>query len=338
VTRPHLSGRQQTLIRLGFFAVVIVIFAIALHSRWADVKHDIGKFSILDLVAATALGFGNIVVSMMAWRTLLRDLGTRLPVGVAARIFFVGQLGKYLPGSVWTVVAQADLGRDHDVPPRRSVAVSVVAMGISLAAALMLAAFTLPFAAPGAAAHYWWVLLLLPVLVVGLMPRSVSFLTHLLLKVLRREPPDHEFSWFGVLRALAWYISSWLMIGLQVYVLCVALGAPRGGRTLPLAFGGSALAFSAGFIAILVPAGAVVREAVMIAVLSPILKPVPAGVVAVVSRLVATIGDPVWAGVGVLAARPYARSVRDGGKLPEDLAPIVEAHSQTGAKRASHPG
>jgi uncharacterized membrane protein YbhN (UPF0104 family) len=320
VSRPHLTERARLWIRLGFFAVVIVIFVIALHDRWGEVKHDIHRFSILELVAATAFGFGNIFVSMLAWRTLLADLGTKLPVSIAARIYFLGQLGKYLPGSVWTVVAQADLGRDHDVQPRRSVATSVVAMGVSLSAALMLAAFTLPFGAPGALIHYWWVLLLLPVLIVGLMPRSVSFLTHLLLKILRREPPDHEFSWFGVLRALAWYMSSWLMIGLQVYILCIALGAPQG-RALPLAFGGSALAFSAGFVAILVPAGAVVREAVLIAVLSPVLNSTQALVVAVVSRLVATLGDPVFAGVGVLMGRHYARGVREEQEA-QDVAPL----------------
>ncbi len=320
MSRPHLSDRTRLLLRVGFFALIIIVFAVALHSRWGDVQQSLYKFSILDLIAATVLGFGNIFVSMMAWRTLLRDLGSKLPVSIAARIFFIGQLGKYLPGSVWTVVAQAELGRDHDVQPRRSVAVSVVAMGVSLAAALLLAAFTLPFAAPGAAAHYWWVLLLLPLLIVGLMPSSVSYLTHLLLKILRREPPDHEFTWLGVLRALAWYTSSWVLIGLQVYILAVALHAPAG-RTLPLAFGGAALAFSAGFLAILVPAGVGVREAVMIAVLSPVLKATPALVVAVVSRLVATVGDPVWAGVGVLLGRHHAHGVREEARqlalLPE---------------------
>ena len=324
MSRSHLTDRTRLLLRVSFFALVIFVFVIALHSRWAGVKQDLYKFSILDLVAATALGFGNIFVSMLAWRTLLRDLGDKLPVPIAARIFFLGQLGKYLPGSVWTIVAQADLGRDHDVQPRRSVATSVVAMGVSLSAALMLAAFTLPFAAPGAAIHYWWVLLFLPVLVVGLMPSSVSFLTHLLLKILRREPPDHEFSWLGVLRALAWYMSSWLMIGLQVYILCVALHAPAG-RALPLALGGAALAFSAGFIAILVPAGAVVREAVMVAVLSPVLKPTPALVVAVVSRLVATVGDAVWAGIGVLISRRHARLIRTGARETRQVALLQDA-------------
>src|SRR5207237_2435786 len=98
----------------------------------------------------------------------------------------------------WTVVAQADLGLDHEIPPRRTVAASVVGMGISLAAGLVLAIVALPFAAPGEVAQYAWVLLVLPLLVIGLLPKNVDRLNHLLLRVLRREPPDHAFTWRGV--------------------------------------------------------------------------------------------------------------------------------------------
>jgi glycosyltransferase 2 family protein len=52
-----------------------------------------------------------------------------------------------------------------------------------------------------------------------------------------------------------------------------------------------------------VPAGAIVREAVLVAVLAPVLKSGPALVIAVVSRLVATVGDGVWAAVGFGLAR-----------------------------------
>ncbi len=300
--RPHLSQRQRLLARLAFFVVIGVVFAIALHGRWDQVRDSVEKLSIIDLVLAALFGLGNIFLSMMAWRSMLGDIGSNLPVPVAMRIFFIGQLGKYLPGSVWSVVAQADLGRDYQVPPRRTVAVSVVAMGVALASALMIAAFTLPFAAPGQAVHYVWVLAILPVLVVGLMPSSVDRLTHLLLKVLRREPPDHEFSWQGVLRGLGWYTASWLAIGLQIYILAVGVHA-HGARVLPLAIGGSVLAFAAGFLAIFVPAGAVVREAVLVAVLSPVLSTGPALVVAVVSRLIATVGDGLWAAVAAGLAR-----------------------------------
>lgn len=298
----HLSPRQRLLARIAFFAIVIAVFVIALHSRWNQVQGSLDKLSPLDIVVAILFGFANIFTSMLGWRTLLRDIDSPLSLPVAMRVFFVGQLGKYLPGSVWTVVAQADLGRDHEVPPRRTVAVSVVAMGVSLGAALGIAAVTLPFSAPGKSVHYWWAWLLLPVLVVGLMPSSVDKLTHLLLKILRREPPDHEFTWHGVVRALGWYTVSFLCVGLQVYVLAVVLHAPTG-RALALSLGGTALAFAAGFVAIFVPAGAIVREAVLVAVLSPVLDQGSAFVIAVVSRLVATVGDGVFAAAALWVAR-----------------------------------
>ena len=301
---PHLTPRMRLWARIGFFVIVILLFVLALHARWSEVQGSLDKLSPLDLFAATVLGFGNIFASMLGWRTLLADIGSVLPLPVAMRIFFVGQLGKYLPGSVWTVVAQADLGRDHEVQPRRTVAVSVVAMGVSLSAALGMAAITLPFAAPGTAVHYWWMMLFLPLLVVAMMPSSVDKLTHLALRILRREPPDHEFTWRGVVRALGWYTVSWVSVGMQVYVLAVVLHAPSG-RALALALGGTALAFAAGFVAIFVPAGAIVREAVLVAVLSPVLKAGPALVIAVVSRLVATVGDGVWAAIGVWVARRH---------------------------------
>jgi uncharacterized membrane protein YbhN (UPF0104 family) len=302
VKRPQLSARFRFWARIVFFALVVLVFVVALHARWHDVQGSLDKLSPFDIVIATAFGFGNIFTSMLGWRTLLRDIGSPLSLPVAMRIFFVGQLGKYLPGSVWTVVAQADLGRDHAIPPRRTVAVSVVAMGVSLSSALGLAAVTLPLASPSALANYWWVMLLLPLLVVGLMPSMVDRVTHLLLKVLRREPPDHEFTWRGVVRALGWYTASWLCVGMQVYVLAVVLHAPSG-RALAISLGGTALAFAAGFVAIFVPAGAIVREAVLVAVLAPVLKSGPALVIAVVSRLVATVGDGVWALVGIALAR-----------------------------------
>ena len=319
MSRAHLSPRFRLWARIAFFVIVIAVFVVALHSRWHDVQGSLDKLSPFDIIVATLFGFGNIFVSMLGWRTLLRDIGSPLSLPVAMRIFFVGQLGKYLPGSVWTVVAQADLGRDHAIPPRRTVAVSVVAMGVSLSAALGISALTLPLASPAAFVHYWWAMLLLPLLVIGLMPSNVDRLTHLLLKVLRREPPDHEFTWRGVVRALGWYAVSWVCVGMQVYVLAVVMHAPSG-RALALAMGGTALAFTAGFVAIFVPAGAIVREAVLVAVLSPVLKPGPALVIAVVSRLVATVGDGFWAAIGIGVARHQRLHPLAAGKsraLPE---------------------
>ena len=42
--------------------------------------------------------------SFLIWRGTLAVLGNRLPIRPGARLFFVTQLGKYLPGAVWPVV------------------------------------------------------------------------------------------------------------------------------------------------------------------------------------------------------------------------------------------
>jgi uncharacterized membrane protein YbhN (UPF0104 family) len=317
VKLPHLSRRTRVLLRLGVFAVMLVLFGLALRGRWHGMADSVEKLSWWSLSLAVIFGFGQIITSMLSWRALLHDLGSPLSLRSDARIFYLGQLGKYLPGSVWTVVVQADLARDHHISARRTVAASVVSMGISLGAGLSIAVFTLPYASPGAVVHYWWVLLLLPLIIVCMLPRSVDFLTHLALKVLRREPPDHEFTWRGVSRASWWQLIGWGLIGMQTYVLCLALHAPVA-RTLLLAIGGTALAWSAGFVAVPIPAGAGVREAVLVAVLSPVLKPGPALVVALVSRAVATVGDGVFAGAAFLANR--GRRPQHVPEAPADVA------------------
>lgn len=107
---------------------------------------------------------------MLSWRTLLHGLGSPLGLRTSAKIYFVGQLGKYLPGSVWPTLAQVVLGRDHNVPRRRSIVAMISAIALSLATALALAGLTVPL--PSEHTHHlWWLMLPVPLLVAMLHPR-----------------------------------------------------------------------------------------------------------------------------------------------------------------------
>ncbi|MCL6538876.1 MAG: flippase-like domain-containing protein [Acidothermus sp.] len=314
------------MLRAVILTAVVVAFAIAMRDRWGEVRDSLGDLPVWSILVGTILGFANIGFVMLSWRTLLRDLGSPLGLRDAARIFYLGQLGKYVPGSVWTVVAQVELGRDHGVPPRRSVAASAVSLGIALIAGLLMAALTLPYASTQALEQYWWAMLALPLAGVALFPRNVDRLTRWLLRVLRREPPDHAFTWHGVLRSLLWQLAGSLSIGLQVWVLTVGAGA-NVAQAAPVAIGGSALAWCAGFLAVPVPAGAGVREAVYIAVLAPVLPAAPALAVALVSRAIATVGDGLFAGTALVASRKnLARGRREtlSASVPDDGVPALD--------------
>ena len=65
----------------------------SLAAQWGAVRPLLGQLSTRSLAAVLA----GVLATFLCWRAVLADLGGRLPVNAGARVFFVGQLGKYLP-------------------------------------------------------------------------------------------------------------------------------------------------------------------------------------------------------------------------------------------------
>jgi uncharacterized membrane protein YbhN (UPF0104 family) len=252
--------------------------------------------------AALVAGVAAAAVALLMWRTLLADLGHRLALPAAGRVFLLSQLGKYVPGSVWSIVAQIELSRDHRIPRRTSVTVGLLAIAVAVTTGLGLGALMLPLAGPAAAGRYWWVALLVPVLVAALHPRVLATGLGALLRLARRDPLPRPPSGAGLARAGALQVGVWLCLGTQTWLLLVGLGAPPV-ATLPVAVGGYALAHSLGLLAVGLPAGAGVREAALTLVLSTVVGTPTALAVALLARAVTTLVDAALAGAATLWAR-----------------------------------
>jgi uncharacterized membrane protein YbhN (UPF0104 family) len=263
----------------------------------------VSRLRLGSVLLATALACGGNLASMLCWRSLLAELGSLLPVRAAARVFFLGQLGKYLPGSVWPVIAQAELGRDHHVPPRRSAAATVLTLVVGLVLGLAVAGATLPFAAPDAVRRYGWALAAAPLLALLLHPRVLQPVLASVFRLARRPGLDGPpLRLAGIGRSALWALVTWICFGLQAAVLAAGLGG-TGPAAAVAAVGAFALAWSVGFLVVVVPAGAGVREAVLVLALSPVLTAGAALLVALVSRALLTSADLILAGSAVLAER-----------------------------------
>jgi uncharacterized membrane protein YbhN (UPF0104 family) len=251
---------------------------------------------------------------MLAWRALLADLGSSLPLPAAIRVMFVGQLGKYVPGAVWAVAAQVELARDYAVPRRRSATASLVGMATTLVVGLVAAGVMLPLTSGHAARHYWWVLAITPFAVACLYPKIIEFGLNLVLRVLRKPPLEELVSGAGMARALAWTTFGWLCFGAHAWFL-ISVFAGKSPHVFALSLGAYALAWSVGFLIIVFPGGIGPREIAFIAVLAPVMSSASALVVALSSRVVMTIGDLFWAGTGLVIGR--ARSPRLPAAAPD---------------------
>ncbi len=97
--------------RAGFLVLAVGLLLGYLWSERegaAEAVRAIGPGYALASLAAVLVG---LLASMSVWRALLADLGAALSLRAAFHVFFFGQLGKYVPGSVFAVAAQMELGR-----------------------------------------------------------------------------------------------------------------------------------------------------------------------------------------------------------------------------------
>jgi hypothetical protein len=276
--------------------------------------------------------------TLRTWQVLLAGLGSRLPAIVAGRILFIGQLGKYIPGSIWPILAQMELGARAKVPRTRSASASILTMILSLLTGLITAMVTLPFVQlDDRDKKYLWVLLVVPVVIVCLHPRVLNPLLNRLFKLAKRPGLDTPLTGRVLIHALAWSFTAWMFNGLQIWFLAEKFGAPAG-KTILVALGGYAFAWCVGFVVIIAPAGAGIRDVLLAAWLTPVIGGPAAVAVTLVSRAVNTVSDLLVAGA---AAATRRRGLSDTGGTDEGKAATeaaVTAESATPVTSASDNG
>ena len=304
-------SRRRRLVRAGLVVLALVFVALAQRGHTGEIADGLRRLSLGTILLALLAVIGGLLATTLSWRAVLAGLGSPLPSAVAGRVFLLAQLGKYLPGSVWPVLAQAELGRDHNVPRARSAVAAVAVLVVSLVTGTIVGVGCLALSATGAVRTYWYVGLVPLLGVVLLCPPVLSRLLRLAFRVARRPATDTTVSGSALLVSTAWGFVQWVGFGLQAWLLARGLGGGQD-RLLLLAVGAFALAWVVGFLVVFVPAGAGAREAALVLTLGPTLGTADALTLALVSRALMIVGDLVVVGLAVVSARVHARRIAAG--------------------------
>lgn len=289
--RTAARGRRLRRAAANFVAVGLCgLVAYALARDWSEVSGTLADLSPLMLVASGLLVLLGLTASVLAWRAVLEELGSPVHAAGAAKIYLVGQLGKYVPGSVWAFVVQMELGRQAEVPRSRSFSAALMAVALNLATGVALGLLAVPILVGWDAWTYLLLLAALPLGAALIHPRTLTYAVNTLLTLCRRPPLERAMRWRGILVAVAWSVASWAAYGMSVWVLTADVGATAGSALL-LCLGGVPLAMTAGFLVVVAPSGIGVREAALVAALAPVLRQDAALAVALVARLLFTLTD-----------------------------------------------
>jgi len=314
------SALRSPVTRWVFLGIAVALAVYAVWVNWdslVQAAQDISPGTILAAAAASVL---YVWLTLLSWRRVLTDLGSPLSLRAATSVFGVSQIGKYVPGGVWNIVAAAELGADHEIPRRRSVAAMAVTVLISIVSGLAIGTLAVAYAPAGALEGWTWIAWAAPVFVVLLFPPVTNRCIAIAFTILRRPPLETPLSTRGMLRAVIWAALAWVVAGLQVWLVAVELGMIADLRTFALAVGGYSLAWVVGFMVILVPAGAGAREGVLLAILVGSLPSGATILLVLVSRVLLTIVDLGYAAAGGLVARQekkvLASAPREGHTRP----------------------
>ncbi len=262
--------------------------------------------SVLALVAVFCFG-------VYAWLRALRCLApSTLRYRDILRIWFLSNLARYIPGKIWQFVGAAQMARDRGVPGAVVVTSLVVNMGFTLLSSLLVGLAMLPTGA--VLAHVglsgvpaWGGLVVLPVAVLAVHPAVLNGLLRLVPRWLHRDVLVWRGGWTDGLLLLGMGIVSWLGYGAALWLFVRSLLPPPAGALFALT-GANALAFLAGYLVFIAPAGLGARELSMTALLTPLFPGSVAAVVALGSRLWIVAAELVGAAAVVLATRGARRS------------------------------
>jgi len=167
---PDPGGCWRAPLRLAVAGLFLVTIAVVLAGQWGQARPLLPRLSAPVVLAAWVPVLAGIYATFRSWRAALADLGGRLPHAGAMRVFYLGQLGKYVPSTVWPVVTQMRLGRDYRVPPRASGAAFAVFMLVLVGTGLLVGLPVVPLLGGEVVEGYRWLALALPLFVLALAP------------------------------------------------------------------------------------------------------------------------------------------------------------------------
>ncbi|MEI7687129.1 MAG: lysylphosphatidylglycerol synthase domain-containing protein [Planctomycetota bacterium] len=269
------------------------------------------------LVASAALYLAGLSTWGLFWYRLMRLFDQQLTLPVAMRAYFLGQLGKYIPGKAWALLIRADQASGPGVVFGISIVTAFYEVLTSMAAGALLAAIVFFVEPPEFYGiqfpPYLTGLILLSCCGAPLLPGVFNMLAQ---RLAQKFPSLDAFQApkLGLdvlLQGIALTSVGWLAMGLSVWACLASVIDPAPPLTLGSWFYYCAivgLAYVLGFAAVVVPGGFGVREWV----LKEFLQFVPGSTLASLAAGVLLLRLAWTAGEFVAGAALYALVRRKG--------------------------
>ncbi len=224
------------------------------------------------LVASGLVYLAGLLPSGVYWHRILSDLGQEVRLSQALRGYYIGHLGKYVPGKLTVVVLRVSL--IWSARPDVAVATGSVFLETFtwLACGGFLAAVYLAVAYRGEAVLMWAAAGLAVALGLPTVPWVFRWIVRVVGKRYLSVGADERLERLGPRTLLAGWLCSgvgWAMLGLSYWAVLRGMGVESQAAEWPRYVACVALATLTGFVVVFIPGGLGIREAVLAELMAP---------------------------------------------------------------------
>ncbi len=298
-----MTARNILKLSIEIIVIIIILFFLGRYvfSNWEKVSTYDWSFNPVPMVFSFLLFCLAYAFLPWIWRKILHYMGYKISYGDAWYIFYIGNIGRYIPGKVWTIAGMAYMAEKVGIPSSVAGISVVFANAYSLVSSFVFfILFLILRGTHSTSSGFFW---LLPVFfimtVVFIFPRNLERLVNVVLKKFGRNHVKIGVTTFTALKIVTLYILSGFLFGIAFWIFISAFVG--WGLINPL-FAASAyiIAYWVGFLAFFVPGGLGVREGILGLLF---MSTIPAGILIIIatfSRLTVTIIEILFVVIALL--------------------------------------
>lgn len=305
----RIGGRSKELASLAPLALLIITVTGVIYWRHEDFAYFTWHFRVEYLLLSAAMFTIALLLVVWLWARLMEALGQRLPYIVHLRYFGLANIAKRLPGTIWYIAGRAYLYRQRGVSPSIiTVASGLEIITLTLASALVAIAFAGPQLIAYINSDFRTVPMITALLIISLVLVHPSLIKFIIKRVNGQEP-EHLPSYGFLLIQVLLSAGVWIAGGIMFYSICASITS-LDWIYLPYVIGVWALSSLLSSFMFFLPTNLGVKE-VSSGLLLAAIMPWPIAVLStIISRLVVTAYETLWAIAGVwLGRRGKPRSI-----------------------------
>lgn len=270
----------------AIFLIVIYFVANNIYTNYSQIENYDWNVDYVMLVVASIITLASFIFPVFAWRFLVLKLGGKIKIKDSLEVWFISNLGRYIPGKIWQLTGLVHLAKKKGVSYQITTTSMVFAQIIFIGLGLLFGFFVfsekydIPNYLPIGSTVIFVILLIFPNLIKKLIEKLAKFV--------KKDVVIENIKSGDILKYTLLLLINWLFMGISFYIFLLSFSSVETKDIFDV-IAILPATWTIGLIAVFAPGGIGVREGLMTLTLTGICSTEIALVVPWLHRIFMTI-------------------------------------------------